>query len=373
LENKKNRFFCLFLILPVHVVQVLSTIDIRRSIILWILKVQYLIQLVLTHQKKTFSFTMKFQSAFVALLLCIYDTQSFNLGTGVRYVQKQQQQLYQPWGKIITTSTTHLSMSTAEPPSSPVSVKRLENSAVQIEIPVSGKATKAAYDKVCMELSKQLTLPGFRKGSKIPPQVLEQTLVARGGGRNAIKVQAINELVTQLVQPTLKDQSLEPIGTPTLQVSAETLAETFIAGNELTLHVTCDVWPEIQWLSPLDGQSKPYTGLQGSYKRKPFNQDKLNASVRDLCERYATIEPIVDNDDYVLSTGDACTVNMVGYMATADGQKGELLPNAASGDNVEVIIGPGRYMDGLVEGLVGHKKGETVTVSVTFPEVRFFF
>jgi trigger factor len=297
---------------------------------------------------------MRFQYAFVLLLTCRYDVQAFYVGTSVGHVQ-------QPWG------TTQLSMSTAEPPSSPVSVKRLENSAVQIEIPVSGKATKAAYEKVCMELSKQITLPGFRKGSKIPPQVLEQTMAARGG-RNAIKVQAINELVKQLVQPTLKDQSLEPIGTPTLQVTAEKLAETFVAGNELTLHVTCDVWPEIQWLPPLDGQSKPYTGLTGSYTRKPFNQEKLNSSLRDLRERYTSLE-LIEDDDYVLNMGDACTVNMVGYMATSDGTKGEPLPNAASGDNVEVVLGPGRYMEGLVEGLVGHKKGETVTVTVTFPDV----
>jgi FKBP-type peptidyl-prolyl cis-trans isomerase (trigger factor) len=61
---------------------------------------------------------------------------------------------------------------------------------------------------------------------------------------------------------------------------------------------------------------------------------------------------------------------MDGYMANADGSKGEPLPNAASGDRVEVILGPGRYMEGLVEGLVGAKVGDTVTVKVSFPEVR---
>ena len=50
-------------------------------------------------------------------------------------------------------------------------------------------------------------------------------------------------------------------------------------------------------------------------------------------------------------------------------EKGEPLPNAASGDRVEVILGPGRYMTGLVEGLVGAKVGETKLVRVSFPEV----
>ena len=287
----------------------------------------------------------------------------------------------QLWGTTTTTTTSKpLSLPTALLMSSSsstdtVQVKRLpEISAVEIMIPVPGSATKAAYDKVCMELSKQLTLPGFRKGSKIPPQVLEQTMAAKGG-RNALKVQAINELVNQLVGPTLKAQELDPIGVPVLQTTAEQLAETFVPGAELQLNVKCDVWPEIQWLSQSTSgeDTKPYVGLTGSYQRKPFNQDKLDIALRDLKERYATVQIIDDNDDYVLGMGDACTVNMVGYLATAENTKGESLPNAASGDNVEVILGPGRYMEGLVEGLVGAKKGDTVTVTVTFPEVSSLF
>merc|ERR1712176_1284493 len=66
--------------------------------------------------------------------------------------------------------------------------------------------------------------------------------------------------------------------------------------------------------------------------------------------------------------GDACRINMEGYMATADGKKGEKLPDAASGDNVEVILGEGRYMTGLVEGLLGAKVSDKKEVTVTFPD-----
>lgn len=248
------------------------------------------------------------------------------------------------------------------------SVERLENSAVAIDIPVPGSATQAAYDKVCMELSKSIQIPGFRKGARIPPAVLEQSMAAKGG-RNALKVQAINELIGQLVEPAIKEQALDPIGQPTLQVPAEELAETFVPGNELTLKVKCDVWPDIQWKAAPEGTDKVYMGLKGKYVRKPFNQERLDLALSDLKERYVTLEPIADAN-YKLAMGDACTVNMVGYLATESGEKGDPLPNAASGDRVEVVLGPGRYMDGLVEGLVGATAGETVTVSVNFPEVR---
>lgn len=240
-------------------------------------------------------------------------------------------------------------------------VTRLENSSVLIAIPVPGDATRAAYDKVCTELSKTIQVPGFRKGSKLPAQLLEQSMAAKGG-RNALKIQAINELLSTLVEPALREKSLDPIGQPRLSPSADVLAESYTPGEPLSLTVECDVWPEISWT----GQYQ--TDLSGTYQRNPVDPTKLNKALTDLKERYATMEPITD-ENHVLQMGDACTVNMVGYMATSQDKKGEPLPNAASGDRVEVILGSGRYMEGLVEGLLGAKVGDTVEVRVTFPDV----
>lgn len=249
-------------------------------------------------------------------------------------------------------------------------LNRLPDSAVELTLNVPGGATQAAYDKACMELSKDLVIPGFRKGARIPPQVLEQAMASKQGGKNVLRVQAITTLLGELIGPALKDEhGLEPIGQPTLVVSADELAATFKPGQDLELLVKCDVWPEIQWVASDDGKHKPYFGLTGSYTRKPFNQEKMDKALNDLRERYATLEPAAEGS--ILGEGDACRVNMVGFMANADGTKGEPLPNAASGDNVEVIIGPGRYMEGLVEGLIGAKVGDTRVVTVTFPNVSF--
>lgn len=246
-------------------------------------------------------------------------------------------------------------------------LERLPESAVKVVVTAPGSATKAAYDKACAELSKEITIPGFRKGSKIPPQVLEQSMSGKGG-RYALREQAINSLVSQLIEPALKDEhGLEPIGTPALETPASEMAKDFKPGEDLELHVKCDVWPDIDWKQS-EGQEKPYIGLKGTYKRKPFDQAKFDKALNDLKERYASLQPI-DDPDHVLQMGDACVVNMEGYMATEDGQKGEKLPDAASGDRVEIILGEGRYMAGLVEGLVGAKVGDVRTVSVTFPSV----
>mmetsp|Transcript_1367 Transcript_1367/g.3450 ORF Transcript_1367/g.3450 Transcript_1367/m.3450 type:complete len:632 (+) Transcript_1367:126-2021(+) len=257
------------------------------------------------------------------------------------------------------------SSSTASDASKPSSLKRLPESAVELTIHIPSAATSAAYDKTLAEVAKSVSIPGFRKGAKIPPQVIENAW-SKNGGKRALKTMAINELCGELIGSALKDEhDLEPIGQPSLVTAAEELAEGFVPGEELEVTVKCDVWPEIRW-KEVEGKEKPYLGLTGKYKRKPFNQERFDAALRDLTERYARLEPYED-ESQLLASGDACKVNMVGYMATSEGEKGEPLPDAASGDNVEVIIGPGRYMEGLVEGLEGGKVGETKTVNVRFP------
>lgn len=255
-----------------------------------------------------------------------------------------------------------LFMSTTEPSV----LKRLPESSVELTLKIPAKATGAAYDKTLSEVAKNIAIPGFRKGAKIPAQVIENAW-SKNGGKKALKTMAINELCGELISSALKDDhDLEPIGQPALVTSAEELAEGFIPGEDLEVTVKCDVWPEIQW-KEIPDQEKPYYGLTGTYKRQPFNQERFDAALRDLTERYTKLEDYTDADQ-ALAPGDACKVNMVGYMATADGEKGEPLPDAASGDNVEVIIGPGLYMEGLVEGLEGGKVGETKSVKVRFPD-----
>lgn len=179
---------------------------------------------------------------------------------------------------------------------------------------------------------------------------------------------AINELATDLIESTLKSYDLEPIGQPVVIPSVDELADQFKSGEEFTMVVKCDVWPDIDWKTPEGSDDKPYLGLKGKYKRKPFNQERFDAALRDLTERYAKLEPFED-DSAPLADGDACVVNMAGYLAV-NGEKGEALPEGvASGDNVEVVLGQGRYMEGLVEGLVGGKVGETKEVKVRFPDV----
>jgi trigger factor len=249
-------------------------------------------------------------------------------------------------------------------------LKKLPASAIELTLTIPPSATTAVYDKVLSTVSKKVSIPGFRKGAKIPPAVIENAWNPNGGKKN-LKAMAVQQLATELIAKTLKDDyDLEPIGQPSIVPDVQSLADTFKAGEQLQMVVKCDVWPDIEWKKTAEAD-KPYLGLKGRYTRKPFNQVRFDAALRDLMERYARLEPFEDASA-PLAMGDACVVNMVGYLAV-NGEKGEALPEGvASGDNVEVVLGKGRYMEGLVEGLVDGKVGDTKEVKVRFPDVSLY-
>lgn len=56
------------------------------------------------------------------------------------------------------------------------------------------------------------------------------------------------------------------------------------------------------------------------------------------------------------------------FERNADGSRGAALENIAVGENVEVVMEEGRFLPGVVEGIVGLKAGEKKTISVTFPD-----
>mmetsp|Transcript_31391 Transcript_31391/g.91998 ORF Transcript_31391/g.91998 Transcript_31391/m.91998 type:complete len:667 (+) Transcript_31391:133-2133(+) len=289
------------------------------------------------------------------------NTRAVTTGSSPAFVAQQQQQQQQQQ----STAFRMAEGSAVEGATS--TLVRKPDSAVELTITAPGSATKAAYDKAIAEVSKQLSVPGFRKGAKIPPQVIENTMASRGGSKFALREQAISTLINELIEPCLKDEhNLEPIGQPELVLGAEELAKRFEPGKPIDMAMKCDVWPDVKW-EEVEGQEKPYFGLTGKYKRKPFNEARFNKALGDLKDKYATLSDMEEGK--ALEMGDACVVNMVGYMAQEDGKtKGEPLPNAASGDSVEVILGDGRYMEGLVEGLIGAKVGETREIYVSFPE-----
>lgn len=102
------------------------------------------------------------------------------------------------------------------------------------------------------------------------------------------------------------------------------------------------------------------------YKNLKFAENDIKASDEDVQEE---IDALIDSateleeisEDREVEDGDVVNIDYTGYLdgETFDG-------GSAAGADLE--IGSGRFISGFEDGLIGHKKGEEVSLNLTFPE-----
>ncbi len=137
--------------------------------------------------------------------------------------------------------------------------------------------------------------------------------------------------------------------------------DNFIPGHTHNIDIEVDLWPKIGYGSNDNG----YRGLKVTVSRPPVDEEKLEKVKLSIRERYKILTDMPTG--YNACMGDLVTVNMKGYEVNPDGSKGVSLPNLASGDNVEILLEQGKFMDGMTEGLIGSVAGERKNIEVTFP------
>lgn len=134
----------------------------------------------------------------------------------------------------------------------------------------------------------------------------------------------------------------------------------FTGGKPHVVDIECDLWPEITY-SGTNG----YKGLKVTASKSDIDLEKYEKVKKSILERYKVQGPT--DASYVAAMGDVVVGSMTGYEENADGSKGKALPSVASGTSVDITLESGKFMPGLVEGLVGAKAGDTRTIRVQFP------
>ena len=93
--------------------------------------------------------------------------------------------------------------------------------------------------------------------------------------------------------------------------------------------------------------------------KKTITEEDVDAFVEvQMVNKYAPVEV---TEDRAVQEKDTVNIDYTGYM---DGEAFE--GGSAKGD--DLIIGSGGFIEGFESGLIGHKKGEEVTLDLTFPE-----
>lgn len=232
-------------------------------------------------------------------------------------------------------------------------VEKRPRSSVALKIKIPKGLSSQVHQKVLEDLAKSAKVPGFRKG-KVPVDAVAATL-----GVKRVKDGVVEQLVDLGMQQAGQQVQVATAGQARLERDIDDVAADYTLGDEFDFSVLVDVYPDLS--THLDEAA--YSKLSVEVDDVPFNQEAYDAALRKLRDQHVDLI----EKGAAAAMGDQLEANMNGYFATADGGKGEPLPQVAGGESLQIEMKEGKFMHGLVEGLVGATDGETRSIAVTFP------
>jgi len=230
-----------------------------------------------------------------------------------------------------------------------VTQEPLPQSQIGLEIEIPAETTKQAYDKVVQNLSRSANIPGFRKG-KVPRQVLLQRL-----GLQRIKEAALEDLVQDGLKQAIEQEAIEVLGNYKVTSTYEELISRFQPGEPLRFSASVDVPPKINL-----GE---YSGLSIKAEETQPDADAVDKFLEQRRAEQSTLIPV---ESRPAQMGDVAVVDYSGRF-TGEGEESTEISGAQATD-FQIELGEGRFLEGIVQGVVGMSPGETKEVAVTFPD-----
>ncbi len=213
-----------------------------------------------------------------------------------------------------------------------------ENTKVEIDLSVDAKTWEEGVQKVYESSKGKFNVEGFRKGHA-PRRVIEKTY-----GDSIFFEDTVEYFVNNTLNEVLeKNPELEPVAMPT------TKFESFTLENGLKMQILFEIVPDFTLCN--------YIGQTFKVHDSKVTDHDLEHAIHHLLEDHAKFESV----DRAVKVGDSALIDFVGYMDNVafDGGAGQDYP---------LEIGSHSFIDTFEDQLVGHKKGESVDVNVTFPE-----
>ncbi|MCL2440553.1 MAG: trigger factor [Treponema sp.] len=227
-------------------------------------------------------------------------------------------------------------------------IKRLDKSNVELSITVPKEDIKNQYNEMLKEYSKNLQLPGFRKG-KVPQEVLERKYA------EALKGEAMGRIMESTLQDVFKEDNLPrnerplPYAHPELQGEPELDFE-----KDLQFSVIYDVLPEVKI-----GQWK---GLKIEHSYAEVDKKDIDKELEEIRERNAIV---LDRDDNTKAAkGDVVTIDY--QVFNEDGT-----PSSIQRKDFVFSIGANTNVYQFDDDIIGMKKGENKDFNKKFSDDFF--
>lgn len=216
-----------------------------------------------------------------------------------------------------------------------VSVESGEGLERRLTIELPAEQIEAEVNKRLQQIGRTAKLPGFRPG-KVPMNILRRNY----GGQ--VLQEVYGHLIETSYQEAIQQEKLSPAGMPKIEPKEAT--EEGLFGYVATLEVMPEIEP-----AKLEGKiTRPVAEI---------GQQDVDDMIEKLRKQRASWSAV----DRAAETGDQVKISFKG---TVEGEAFE----GGSADDVPLVLGSKRMIEGFEDALVGMIKEESRTIELKFPE-----
>ena len=219
----------------------------------------------------------------------------------------------------------------------------LEKSAVKLTVTVAKDDVAKSYKENVAKLSKQIQIPGFRKGH-VPLNVLEKKY------GDALKADVLGEIIDDTLNEVFKDEAeKENRPLPYCQPKLEEMPALDLE-KDLVYTVSYDIFPKVK--------VENFKGIEVKEAQVEIGEKELAEELKAIQERNATIEDKADGetvkkDDIV--TIDYCELDDAGNVVEGSKREGFVF-----------TVGTGENIYKIDDEIIGMKKDEPKEIMKTY-------
>lgn len=210
------------------------------------------------------------------------------------------------------------------------------DSTVTLTMEFGKEVWNLAIDKAFDKNKETVKVDGFRQGH-VPRDIFNKKF-----GEESLYSDAIDFLLQENYGKEVEANNIMPVGYPEITIDK-------VSADEVVILAVIPVKPEVKL-----GEYKnlEVEGLDTEIKEEEVTAE-LNVLLDEMSEMQVKETHVED--------GDTAVIDFVGYLGE------EAFENGAGTDH-PLVIGSGSFIPGFEEQLVGKKAGESIEVSVKFPE-----
>lgn len=217
-----------------------------------------------------------------------------------------------------------------------VSIETLSKLERKMTVEVPAETVESQVRNRLQEAARTVNIKGFRKG-KVPVKVIQERY---GKG---VRQEVLGEVMSQSYYKALSEQKVRPAGQPRIE------PKSMEAGRNLQFVATFEVYPEVSL--------GDFSQIEVERKVADITDADVDTMIETLRKQRQTWKAV----DRAAQDGDQVTIDFIGKMNGEEFQGG-------SAKGTKLVLGSKRMIEGFEAGIVGAKKGEQKTLSLTFPE-----